>query len=68
MSLPRAVWEKEDEMEYRMIMAEIRAIQRRRRAQKRDWWWAGHRRLMLITALVGLAVASVALGILLKVM
>jgi len=66
--IPEEEWKemvRQEEIEQQPIRAEIRAIDRRRRAQRRAWWWNEHWKL--VAGLIAFAVATVALGILLKV-
>ena len=66
MRLPRELWQ--EQVEHRATLAEIEAIERHRRAREREWWWVKHRRRMLVGGLVALTMASVAFGILVRVM
>ena len=65
MKLPLAVWQEDSE--HRATMREIRALERHQRARAWRWWWAENRRGVLVVSFIALGVASVALGILLKV-
>ena len=60
---PHHIWE--EQIKHRVTALEVRAIVRRQRAQRRAWWWAEHNRL--VAGLIAFAVATVALGILLRV-
>jgi hypothetical protein len=63
MRLPRHI--AEEQLVHRATALEVRAIVWRQRARRRAWWWAEHRKL--VAGLIAFAVATVALGILLRV-
>jgi len=63
MRLPRHI--REEQLAHRATALEVQAIIRKQRARRRAWWWAEHQKL--VVGLIAFAVATVALGILIKV-